>query len=332
MTTTVERFVNEYHSYHDISPGRRVTQHNVLLDFERFSACPIEQTDDAHFRAYLAHLVARGDHVNTVRRKGNMIRPFYGWAFDARVISADTFMRVKRVKNPRGATDSKPRPYERREIIEFWDALDSQWPIEESAEVRWRKGLRTRYYRLYPGFVHAQISAVAHLALHAGMRRNEIFDAELNDLHYDNEYVVVRYAARKNAAAEIKPREIPMTLGMEAALKRWFEIRARIDPDHDRPWLSLSPWSPQGPYVPMPHDSFSEMMAGIGKGYGLHRFRHTCGTMWLRSGMDLEQVQKLLGHARLQQTLAYAEIAKTDLKRHMARTAPDFETLVGRAA
>jgi integrase len=199
---------------------------------------------------------------------------------------------------------------------------------------RWRKG-RSRWHRVWKTMMHSQIDAIAKLALHAGLRRDEIFNAPIEDIHYDNEYVVVRYAAAKNKDAVVKPREVPMTQGLASALHRWFEFRTEIDPDHDFPWLSLTAFGPRGAdfhKLAMSHDRFSELLGTVGDGYELHRLRHTCATEWLRSGMPLEHLRDLLGHAKIAQTLAYAQIDKTDITKSMSRSAVDFETAVGRAA
>jgi site-specific recombinase XerD len=336
--TAIEKFVRAYHPYHDISPGRATEQRKTLLAFEAHAGVPIEQADDAHLRAFLAKLVADGLHVNTVRKKRGMIVPFYGWCFDERLVSAEVLMRVTRVKPPRGATgDSLPRPYKRTEIRLFWADLDASWPrVPDERLRRWREG-RARYRRVSNHCMNAQINAVAHLALHAGLRRDEIFRAGLKDIHYDNAYVVVRHGARKNPQGQPKAREVPMTVGLEGALREWFDLRevilaqAPLERRHESPWLSLASNQPKDEWVkPMRHDRFAELLATVGEGYMLHRLRHTCGTEWLRSGLPLEQVKELLGHGRLQQTLAYAEILATDLEKGMGGVAVDFQMAVGR--
>lgn len=338
--TTIERFCTEYHSFHNISEGRAIERRRVMLAFESFSGVPMEQTEDSHLRAYLGKLVNDGLHPNTVRKKRGMLLPFYGWAFDNRLISADVLMRIQRVDNPRGASaQTRPKPYERKEIQRFWADLDASWPTSPPRMMRrWRKGT-SKYSRVSSTFMHAQINAVAHLALHAGMRRNEIFLADLNDIHYDNAYVVVRHAARKNTQGSVRPREVPMTVGLSTALQGWLDLRTELlgtvrkGKRHDSPWLSLAANQAQNVWLhPMSHERFEGLLGTVGKGYELHRLRHTCATEWLRGGLPIEQVKELLGHSRLQQTLTYAEILKTDLERGMGRVAADFETAVGRAA
>ena len=50
-----------------------------------------------------------------------------------------------------------------------------------------------------------------------------------------------------------------------------------------------------------------------------HRLRHTCATRLLNAGMDILQIQKLLGHEQLTTTMIYARVqdatAEADYRR-----------------
>ena len=45
-----------------------------------------------------------------------------------------------------------------------------------------------------------------------------------------------------------------------------------------------------------------------------HIFRHTAASLALQRGMPIEQVQKFLGHSKIQTTLRYAKVLQTDVK------------------
>jgi integrase len=54
-------------------------------------------------------------------------------------------------------------------------------------------------------------------------------------------------------------------------------------------------------------------IAKIGADVGIehlfpHRLRHTCATRLLNAGMDIVQIQKLLGHENLTTTMIYARV------------------------
>jgi len=62
--------------------------------------------------------------------------------------------------------------------------------------------------------------------------------------------------------------------------------------------------------------------AGIDKPGGCHLLRHSCATHMLENGADIRLIQQLLGHARLDTTSIYTEVAITHLKEVYTRTHP----------
>jgi site-specific recombinase XerD len=306
----LERFCAEHFAVNGISPPRQRFVRRTLVGFQEHAGRPLEQCDGNDLLAYLTHLSARGMHPNTVRQHAGRIRPFF-------------------------------KPYKRKEIRRFWQQLDERWPLDETGKWtrRWLAG-RSPYRRVWPHAVRLQIGAIAHLALHAGMRRDEIFRVELDDVHYDNAYIVVRGAAKgANGAQGIQFREVPVTADARKAIHEWLELRTVIlqrfqTPDHGRPWLVLDPRAtpnsklPSSPAAPMRHRAFEAQLQTVGR-WELQRFRHACGTEWLRAGMELEKVSKLLGHASIVQTLGYAEVAHEDVHRSAAKHEAAFIRAVG---
>ena len=45
-----------------------------------------------------------------------------------------------------------------------------------------------------------------------------------------------------------------------------------------------------------------------------HLIRHTTATMGLQHGMDVTEIQKMLGHANIETTIIYAEVNQNDVK------------------
>ena len=54
--------------------------------------------------------------------------------------------------------------------------------------------------------------------------------------------------------------------------------------------------------------------AGIEKKVYPHLIRHTTATMGLQHGMDVTEIQKMLGHANIETTMIYAEVNQNDVK------------------
>lgn len=336
--TIVDDFAADHFVVNRISPERQWDVRRILGLLSDFAEKPIEDVDADDLADYLASLVAAGLHVNTVRRYNHAIKPFFRWAFHRRLVSADQWLRIQDVKNPRGASGSQtPRPYKRAEVKEFWRLLDERWPlVPEKRLKRWRNGT-CQYKRVWSQAMNLQTSAVISLALFAGLRHNEILTIDIDDLHPDNDYIVVH---GKTVIHEVpKIREVPYTEAGREMIAAWLEFRAWMKPTHDRPWLvahanaSMHPAhvNPSAPNHEIKNRGFSKLPKYVGD-YDYHRFRHTFGTERLRAGTELETVSRMMGHANLQQTLVYAEIVKEDLQRAARRSEPTFIAAVGRAA
>lgn len=333
----LDRFSTEYLDYNSISDGRRRESLAVLRKFNDYCGGHLLLATVDHLRGFLADLTAAGQHPNTVARKNKMIRTFYGWAFDAELIDGDTLMRMRGVPHPKGAGPSQPRPYSSKELAEWREALDSRWPVVEQ---RWWPRVHagsSRYKRVASEVMRLQIQAVVALALHGGLRRREIFNLTLDDMHPDNAYVVVRQRARV-ANGKDRMREVPFTEGLRSAVERWLAMRERIGVDHDRPWIvAVANVADQVWLRPMSFARFEELLTTVGRRsdgshFELHRFRHTSATNWLRAGVKIELVSRYLGHSNIQQTLAYAELVREDIQTAVERSEAKFARLIGEAA
>jgi integrase len=333
MTTTMQRFEREYQEYEGISEGRRREQVKAIEAMGRLAGKAPEECDDQDVRKYLADLGDQGRHVNTIRKELNMIKPFFSWGWQARVMTAEQVLAVQQVGAPRKSTaNSTPRPYTKKDLMRFWADFDLAWPkVDPKFWARWKRGT-SPFRRIRTEAMRVQIEAIVALALHCGLRRQEIYRAGLDDIHYDNAFIVVRHAKGDNDGDKV--REVPHTESSRAAVKAWIELRTILGPTNDSVWLSLA--NERDALKPMRYTRFKGLMRTIGDPppnepgeWQLHRFRHTAGTEWLRSTRRLEIVQKLLGHATLQQTLGYAKLVRDDLHEAIAKSELEFEEAVG---
>lgn len=343
MSAVLDRFEAEYQAYHGMSEKRRRDQLKELRAFAEFAKKDSpEKCDGQDFRAYLAHLVGLETlHVNTIRKRGNMIRPFFGWCYEAGLINGETLMAVRTVSNPNGASaQSTPKPYKPKELKRFWAELEASWPyVEEKWWRRWRRG-SSKYKRIASHVMRLQIEAIVALALDCGLRRSEIFFLDIDDVHPDNEYIVVRPRTERENGKN-REREVPHTEESRTHVRRWLDMRRELGVDHDRLWISAFANQAEGGWLqPMSFERFEKLLQTIGnhhpeKGddyWRLHRFRHTCATNWLRSGMDLEVLSRLIGHAKLAQTLTYAQIVRDDIAKQVTKHEGRFQQMTGRQA
>lgn len=55
----------------------------------------------------------------------------------------------------------------------------------------------------------------------------------------------------------------------------------------------------------------------LGKSHHFHTLRHSSATFYLSKGMNIRQVQQLLGHSRLDTTMIYTHVSPDDVKNKM---------------
>lgn len=322
----LDRFMVEYQQFHDLDPKRQRVQRKTLEKFRDFlSGRPLSEATADDLRSFMQEMLGRGLAPTSVRTYGNHIRPFFTWGWEAGIFDAETLMRVRAVRNPKGATNrAQPRPYKRTELQQFWAALDEAWPWVDRIDHwvrRFGRGF-SPWTRVRRHAIRAQLQCIVILMLQGGLRREETYNLTVDDMHPDNEYLVVRGKGGK-------VREVPMTDTMRSTISYWLEFRRTAFvgtklKDHGRPWLQLHTTKDRA--KPMRWPRFEEYVSkNVPGGWTYHRFRHTCGTEWLRAGVPLEQVQRLLGHANISETQGYAELVNRDVGKSMSKNLAQFE-------
>lgn len=325
MPDDVQRFEREYHEYHNISIDRRREQVRLLRELEAASGVAICEVRAEQFKSFLSDQIAAGKEVTTIGKIRGMVRGYYSWAFEVRLIDAERLLELRSVSAPRGAYAlGVPRPYSRAEVRSLWSDFHAKYdPAAERAKPylkRWMNDT-SRWSRVQGHGKMLQARAIIGVALCGGLRVSELFNLSVDELHFDNAYIAVP-GARKNPHAEVRYRAVPWTTDeMHDWVQAWLEFRelvlAAAGVEHDRPWLSLHT---QLHYAkPMRFRQFEVLLSSMGRGWEFHRCRHTAITEMLRGEYALEVVQKIAGHSNIRQTLAYAELLPSDVVRVAGR-------------
>jgi integrase len=323
----VSRFAGEHFTLNSISQRR---QDQVLAALARLAAfLPGDLIDatDHDLRAWMVSLLADdGLAPSTVAWHLKMVMPFYTWCWRSRLISPDDLMRLREVSPPRGYNASVPRPYTRKQLAALWAALEGRWAYApESAIHRWRTGI-AKWPRVKSHAMRLQLTAIIELALVCGLRRNEIYRLSIDDCHWDNKYIVVH---GKRHDQNDKVREVPYPDSTREAIAAWFRFRGLMGATTDCLWLSVT--GPD-PVMALSEWRMKQVLNTLPGDWQLHRLRHTCATERLRAGMELEKLQRFLGHANLQQTMRYAQLVRGDIHKASERIDADFQRAIRPAA
>ena len=133
--------------------------------------------------------------------------------------------------------------------------------------------------------------------LTTGMRIGELEKLNKDDIDFVNGKAIV---FGKGA----KEREVYFNVKAQLALKKYLENR---NDTNEALFVGL-----QSPYNRLKVSTYEKILRELGGRCGVHchphRFRRTCATILLNKGMPIQEVSKVLGHAKLETTLIYCEI------------------------
>ncbi|MCB1599962.1 MAG: tyrosine-type recombinase/integrase [Xanthomonadales bacterium] len=160
--------------------------------------------------------------------------------------------------------------------------------------------------------------AILEVLYATGIRRSELANLALYDVDFAQGTLMVRKGKGS------KDRLIPIG---ERAL-RWTdrylrEVRPQLVVDGGDTTLFLTDHG-----QPFVNNRLSDLVksylerCGIDKPGGCHLFRHTMATLMLENGADLRYIQVMLGHAKLETTAIYTQVAIGKLKEVYERTHP----------
>jgi len=137
-----------------------------------------------------------------------------------------------------------------------------------------------------------------------GLRRNEGVNLDINDILFDKNFVFVRKG--KN----YKERYVPMSAGVKEDLQNYIDFVRPVLIKSNAKALFLNQYGKR-----LGSNSMADRLQNlkekseIDKEAGLHALRHSIATHLLQSGMELEKIQRFLGHSSLESTQIYTHIA-----------------------
>ena len=146
--------------------------------------------------------------------------------------------------------------------------------------------------------------ALIDILASTGMRIGELVLLNRKDINFEERECVVFGKGSKERMVYFDAR---------AKIHLQEYLNSRTD---DNPALFVSL---RAPYERMKIGGIEARLRGMGRKLGIakvhpHKFRRTLATMAIDKGMPIEQLQKLLGHKRIDTTLQYAMVKQSNVK------------------
>ena len=146
--------------------------------------------------------------------------------------------------------------------------------------------------------------AMIDLLLSTGMRVGELVKINREDIDFQERQCIVFGKGNKE-------REVYFNARTKIHLKKYLEQRTDSNPAL---FVSL-----HEPHTRLTISGVEVRLRQLGKRVNLnkvhpHKFRRTLATMAIDKGMPIEQVQKMLGHVKIDTTLHYAMVNQTNVK------------------
>jgi len=299
---TLEVFLNEDFSIwaksHYADSERVIRQ--IKSVFNSFLKLKLDQIAPIQIEKWRAARRERGIKATSVNRELGALRSSLSKAVEWDILKQHPLSKVKQSKVE---DDGRVRFLSKQEHADLLDALQAReetfrqrreshnaWLVQRDKLPLPSFGSEAYVDHLYPMLI---------LAMHTGLRRGELFKLKIGDISFETSQLKVRAAAAKSR----RSRFVPLNGTAAGALKRWLDQSER---------------SPEELVFPgkggQPFDNISSSWESLRKAAGLvnfhwHDLRHHFASMLVMSGVDLNTVRYLLGHADLKMTLRYAHLA-----------------------
>ena len=146
--------------------------------------------------------------------------------------------------------------------------------------------------------------AIIELLISTGMRVGELVNLNIEDLNFEDRSCVVQGKGNKQ-------REVYFDARTKIHLMQYLNIRK-----DDNKALFVSK---NKPHQRLSISGIELIVRRIGAKTDVnrvhpHKFRRTLATMAIDKGMPIEQVQKLLGHVKIETTMHYAMVNQNNVK------------------
>jgi len=277
---------------------------NYLKSVENFVVWFLERHGDDHFQPnhvsaldlqeYKEYLlndaifqkgkVQKRYSVSSIRTFLKSLKIFFDFLVEQNLIPKNP---VQKVRLPRIQTEfDEPRWMDRRERSRLLNYIEDPALREKNP---WK---------------YTRNKAIIYSGLHAGLRRSEMVNLQVDDLNLEKAFLFVRKGKGGKA------RWVPMNTDLLNAFSEWLEFRG--DPGH--PYVFVSQRGGK-----MTVQAIWNLCDSIGNKIGIpdfgpHVLRHTFVHDLSEKGYPLQRIADLVGHSNLNYTRTYLRSSKREMK------------------
>lgn len=234
-------------------------------------------------RKYLAYLKTEKEYQNqTMRRKIHSLSSFFKFLLEQEYIIKNPMLPIHAPKQ-----EGKLPIYMKKEEVDL--LIETAWKHGKE------NALRDKVFLKFVAYT--------------GVRRQEALALDWEDLDFGKAEVKIRKGKGK------KERIIPLTETLCSDL--WAYLQTRMPLTNKAVFISNA--GNRLTHSPA-QNIFRKYLkkAGLdGKGYTMHKLRHSFGTLLVQNNADLLSVQKLLGHSDLNSTKIYTHVNTEHLKKQV---------------
>jgi integrase len=297
---TLETFLSEQYepwaAAHLKTSGFQIAR--IKADFESWMKKPLTDLNTWLIENWRKGQIEAGKKAKTINRDVQRLQALLSKAVDWGVLDRHPFHRLKPLKTDR---TGRVRYLSEEEEITLRTALARRDEALRQARARfnaWRVARRRKPLPLRGEPYADHLTPIVMVAMNTGLRRNELFQLRWEDIDLKAKWLVVHGETAKNG----QTRRLPLNAEAQSTLTAWRSQTAveelRVFPgageDHlkrvDRAWRRV------------------RTNAGL-RDFRFHDLRHHFASRLVQSGVPLNTVRELLGHADTTMVLRYAHLS-----------------------
>jgi integrase len=272
----------------------------IRSDFKAWLKMPLVEFDIVLIERWRAEQVRRGVQPVTVNRNLQRLHALVAKAVEWKTIDRHPFAGTKPLKHDRSG---RVRYLDEEEEPQLRDAL-----LERDEELRkdrerynaWRVARHKPSLPLRNHEYVDHLRPLVLLALNTGLRRSELFNLTWKDVNLKTKWLTVAGKTSKNK----QTRRIPLNLEAAAILQGWErQSKATFAQSYVFP-------GKRGKRLTTITTAWRSLrkLAQL-RDFHFHDLRHHFASRLVQSGVDLNSVRELLGHADIKMVLRYAHLA-----------------------